>query len=212
MSSISSIPPSEPPPSSRLPGRSSGNGPYILGIVAFGAMTVALLLYWKQCMSSGPPPPAPTAAKPVETTQAPVPVFAPPPPPEPEEPDAGPDAAAPVSGGHGTRPASAGACSGCGSKTSVSSSAVESKVAAQASLARGCYNRALRTSAVSGTLMVSVSVGADGRVCGASILNDTVGSPSISNCVLSKFRGNQFPRPKRGCVVINVPIAFKTKK
>jgi hypothetical protein len=99
---------------------------------------------------------------------------------------------------------------GCGK--GISTPELESKVAARAGMARGCYNRALRQSEASGSLTVSVSIGADGSVCSSRIVKDTVRSPAISSCVLSKFSGVSFPRPKVGCVVINIPIAFKTKK
>jgi hypothetical protein len=198
--------PSEPPPSSRIPGASGGNGPYVIGIVAFGALTVALLLYWKQCGSAPPPETPPLVAATGPQTQVEPPAVSPPPPPEPET-TAAPSADATSKGTSG--PAQPGMCEACGK--GVSNSAVEAKVKGQAGLAKGCYDRALRTEDVSGKLMVSVSVGADGRVCSSSIVSDTVGSGTISNCVLSKFRGMTFPRPDQGCVVINIPIEFKTK-
>jgi len=78
-------------------------------------------------------------------------------------------------------------------------------------MAKGCYDRALRTETVSGKLVVSVAVGADGRVCSSNIVTDTVGSSAVSNCVINKFRGVTFPRPDQGCVVVNIPIEFKMK-
>ncbi|MCC6528443.1 MAG: AgmX/PglI C-terminal domain-containing protein [Polyangiaceae bacterium] len=82
----------------------------------------------------------------------------------------------------------------------------------QAGLARGCYQKALRDDAApTGTLTVAVSVGADGSVCGTSIVSDTVGSSAIASCVLGKFQGRTYPRPTSGCVVLQVPIAFAAK-
>jgi outer membrane biosynthesis protein TonB len=123
--------------------------------------------------------------------------------------DAGADGSTVSSGGNSSNGEN-GPCMGCGK--GISTPELESKVAGRAGMARGCYNRALRVSEISGSLTVSVSIGADGTVCGSRIVKDTVGSPAISSCVLSKFSGTSFPRPKVGCVVINVPIAFKTKK
>lgn len=190
-----------------MPGGSGGNGPYVLGIVAFGVLTVGLLLYWKQCGAQAVEAPPPVIAATVPEPTVEPPSVSPPPPPEPE-PTTEPSADASSRSTAGGNPA-AGMCEACGK--GVSNAAVESKVKAQAGLAKGCYDRALRTEDVSGKLMVSVSVGADGRMCSSSIVSDTVGSSSISNCVLSKFRGITFPRPDQGCVVINVPIEFKTK-
>ena len=75
--------------------------------------------------------------------------------------------------------------------------------------AQGCYNRALRTSAASGTLTVSVTVGTGGASCGVSIVSDTVGNSEISSCVLGRFQGQSWPAPDEGCVTLNVPITFK---
>ena len=50
-------------------------------------------------------------------------------------------------------------------------------VSSTAGLARGCYQRALRTGGAEGRITVSVSVGADGSLCGARIASDSVGNP-----------------------------------
>jgi hypothetical protein len=81
-----------------------------------------------------------------------------------------------------------------------------------ASGARTCYNRALKTSEVSGSITVSVQVGSTGAVCGASVTKDTVGSAEIASCVLGSFRGKSFPAPQSGCVVVNIPIRFEIKQ
>jgi hypothetical protein len=60
--------------------------------------------------------------------------------------------------------------------------------------------------------MVSLSVGADGGVCSAAVTQDSLNSPGVSACVVSKFRARSYPKPKEGCVVVNVPINFKMKK
>ncbi|MEO7113280.1 MAG: AgmX/PglI C-terminal domain-containing protein, partial [Polyangiaceae bacterium] len=137
---------------------------------------------------------------------------APPAPPSLDElPDAGDDAGTSTDGG--TKIAStgsgssAGMCSKCTEGTS--SAALNSKVHAIAGSAQGCYNRALRTSAASGKIVVSVQVGANGSVCNASISNDTIGSSEISSCVLGRFHGVSLPPPEKGCVTLNVPINFK---
>jgi hypothetical protein len=61
-------------------------------------------------------------------------------------------------------------------------------------------------------MSVSVQVGSNGAVCGASITKDTVGSGEISSCVLGKFRGRSFPAPQSGCVVVNIPIKFEIQQ
>src|SRR5690606_31239144 len=156
----------------------------------------------------------------VVPTAAPPPVdlpkFSPPPPPEEEEEDAGAKdegekkaasadskTPAPASGG-------GGACAQCGQ--GVVSSALQTAVMQTGGLARGCYNRALRQGGAEGSIMVSVSVGAEGNLCGARITSDSVGNPGLTQCVLSKFQSRSYPKPERGCVVLNVPISFSMKQ
>lgn len=184
----------------------SSAGIYLLGILLFGGAIGGVVYATRDTGTPPPPPPTPTA------TQQPVVNNSPPPPPPPsvEEPvDAGPEDA----GDGKTKPTgtggavSNGACSKCGE--GVSTAALQQGVMGVAGSAQGCYNRALRNSAASGKLTVSVSVGSNGTVCNANVVNDTVGSPEIAQCVAQRFRGRTFPPPERGCVVLNVPINFK---
>jgi len=193
-----------------IQGKSAGAGPYAFGALAL-AVSIGILLYLK-CSgreTAQPVPPGP----PVATTSepAPLPVESPPPPP-PEEEDAGSDAGPEDAGKKpvGKRPPKgAGVCSGCGK--GVPSDALKSAVASTAGLARGCYQRALRTGGAEGSIVVSVSVGADGSLCSSSIGSDTLNNPTVSQCVLGKFRSKSYPRPEQGCVVVNVPIKFQMK-
>ena len=207
-----SNPPSEPLPS-QVPGTSSGASIYVMGALLFAA-AIAVLLYMR---CQGEPKPEPTASVVPTANEVPadVPKFAPPPPPEEEE-DAGAEDAktaepstepkAKVAPG----PGGGGSCSKCGEGTP--SGALQSEVSKTGGLARGCYNRTLREGAAEGAIMVSVSVGADGNLCGARITSDSVGNPALSQCVLSKFQSRSYPKPERGCVVLNVPISFSMKK
>jgi hypothetical protein len=61
-------------------------------------------------------------------------------------------------------------------------------------------------------MTVVVNVGSNGSVCSASIANDSVGSPTVSNCVLKQFQGKTFPKPEEGCVTVNIPLNFAVKK
>lgn len=202
---------SMPPSSQQIPGKSRGAGLYLLGIAVL-AMLMGGLLYWK--LRPEPPPvlPAPVASRLVEAKPiAPAPLNAmPPPPPVEEVEDAGTGAHKPTAGsGPATTPK--GPCSAkCGDGES--SPALLSAINATASSARGCYNRALRTSEVSGKMTVSMQVASNGAVCSASIANDTVGSSEIASCVLGRFRGKTLPPPHSGCVVVNVPINFTIKQ
>lgn len=182
---------------------------------------MAGLLYWKLRPEPAATVPAPSAAAPVATSPAePLPLHAPPPPPpieEVEDAGAGTDAGKVASGQspQGAGPQGAGSGKGpCSAKCTDGSlsPALDSALTGLARSAQGCYNRALRTSEVSGKLTVSVQVGSNGAVCGASIVNDTVNSGEIASCVLGRFRGKSLPPPQGGCVVVNVPINFTIKQ
>ena len=141
--------------------------------------------------------------------EAPVSLYAPPPPPKLDEEDAGVDAGAPPQKS-GAGPVGPGPCSG--TCTGQATGALQSALRSRAQSAQGCYNRALRTSEVSGSMTVSVQVGAGGQVCSASLANDSVHSNEISSCVLGRFRGQSFPPPSGGCVTVNIPISFTIKQ
>lgn len=202
---------SQPPPSGQIPGKSASGAPYVLGILVLGILAVGLF-----CWKSKQTPPTVTtqsvSAPPVTAASTPPPPqFAPPPPPKlEEEPDAG---KAPVAKGTaaGTAgPAGPGPCGKC--SEGQSSGALNSALRTKAQSATGCYQRALRTSEVSGSMTVSVQVGPSGSVCSASITNDSVHSAEVSSCVLSRFRGQTFPPPTSGCVTVGIPISFTIKQ
>jgi hypothetical protein len=75
--------------------------------------------------------------------------------------------------------------------------------------AHRCYDQALaQDSTLRGKLTISVRVGSNGQACSASVASNEMGSPSVANCVLGYFRGQNFPAPKGGCADINIPINF----
>lgn len=190
---------------SEIPEKNSGAGLYLIGalVLAGGAAGIYFMT-----RDEAPPPVAAVvpSAKPAEPMmEAPPPPPPPPPPTATESASAAPaDTAKPAVVGTG---GGLGACSQCGQ--GVPSSALSSALQGAAGSAQGCYKRALRTTAAAGRITVAVSVGSTGQVCSASIANDTLGSPEISNCVLSRFQGKSFPKPEQGCVVVNIPINFK---
>lgn len=192
-----------------IPGKSSGVGVYVAGI---GIMAVAIvgLLVWRS-RASAPQPQIVTATATVTAAAPPPPQFAPPPPPKIEtEPEPTASASASPSAKAGTGGGGPNPCGKCGEGEGNSS--LSSAVQSAAAGARGCYNRALQKGEVQGRMSVSVQVGSNGQVCGAAITNDTVGSPQVSSCVLSRFQGRSFPPPTKGCVVVNVPINFTIKQ
>jgi outer membrane biosynthesis protein TonB len=175
------------------------------------------LFAWKTC---GTPPPVTQQAATVTATVSsppkrddPPPLYAPPPLPHvDEEPDAGADAGKPTAAPRGSGVASAGGGPCSGTCSGESTGALSAALRGRAQSAQGCYQRALRTSEVSGSLTVSVQVGPSGQVCSASLVNDTVHSSEVASCVLGRFRGQTFPPPSGGCIVANIPISFTIKQ
>jgi hypothetical protein len=202
---------SQPPPSEQIPGHSSGGGLYLIGAVVLVGGAAALFA-WKSCGAQHPvtvqSATVATSAPPVK--EEPPPLYAPPPPPKIEE-DAGVDAGTPATKSSGT-PAAGGLGPCGGTCKGEASGALSSALRARAQSAQGCYNRALRTSEVSGSMTVSVQVGPSGQVCSASLSNDTVHSSEVASCVLGRFRGQTFPPPTGGCIVANIPISFTIKQ
>lgn len=218
---------SEPPPSSEpeIPGESKGAGLYLVGTLLL-ALGAAGLLAWRFLRSEPKPresiaSPAQTKALPASQEQAPLHALPPPPKLEPDtsaQPAGSPKSAAGAdsagsASASGTRPGEAppnsapNPCAACGE--GLPSAALTQAVQSAAASARACYKRALRSSEVSGSIALSVSIGSTGSVCSAAITQDTLGSAEISSCVLAKFQAKTFPAPKSGCVVINVPLKFE---
>lgn len=204
--------PSQSPPSGQIPGNSGSGAPYILGILVIGILALGLF-----CWKSKQTPPTVTAQAVSATatmTAAPTPPppqFAPPPPPKlDDEPDAGKPVAKGPSTTGSAAPAGPGPCTKC--SDGKVSGALTSALRTKAQSATGCYQRALRTSEVSGSMTVSVQVGPSGSVCSASIVNDSVHSSEVSTCVLSRFKGQTFPPPTEGCVTVGIPISFTIKQ
>jgi outer membrane biosynthesis protein TonB len=217
--SESKAPASEGP--GEVPGTSSSSTPYLIGIVIFGVGIAALLYARCSEETSAPQEPqanAQPAPKASGSVNADLPEFAPPPPPEE---DAGTDAGTDDAGTEepvktastGGKPTAgpAGACAKCGAKGTKAGSALKAAVRGTAGTAHGCYNRALREGGAQGKMTVGVSVGTTGSVCGVSVISDTVGNPSLTSCVLSKFKGRTYPKPESGCVTIGVPLNFTVK-
>jgi TonB family protein len=190
------------PPSSRPP-PTSGGGIYVVVAVV---MVVAIigLVYWK--LKGSDTPSAGVTAPPSVTTADPM-AEPPPPPPPIEEPtavvDAGPTRVATTN----YSPCGVAKCGGA------INNALSSAVSARAGAARPCYERALRVnSALQGKLTVSVRVDPQGNVCSASITQDAVHSPEVSNCVTGMFRSAKFPPPTGGCMDVNIPLNFTPRE
>jgi hypothetical protein len=84
-----------------------------------------------------------------------------------------------------------------------------SALAAKGGQVRSCYTRALGNDpTLQGRMTVNIRVGVDGRVCSASVSKNALGSPTVADCVLERFRAGSFPPPQGGCVDAIVPLNF----
>lgn len=192
---------------SRVP-TSGGGGWYIAGIVVL-VLLIAGLVWWKLSRPQPvAPPPVVQSVTAVDTT--PPPMLDIPMPPALDaavdaEPDAQPRTTGPVEN------FCAGPCTGD------APAALQSALSGAGAASRGCYERALRNDpTLAGRIVVSVRVASNGNVCGASLSQNTLGSPGVGECVLGLFRGKRFPGATGGkCVDVNVPLSFtprETKK
>jgi outer membrane biosynthesis protein TonB len=173
--------------------QSSSGAIYIIAVIALIA-AIGGLVFWKVrgANDAMTPPPPPVMANP-------PPLLEPPPPPPTAEAELGRDAAVKATN---YNPCTA-KCSGTGN------SAMNAALSARAGSARPCYERALRVNAaLQGKLMVNVRIDPQGNVCSASISDDAMHSPEVSNCVMGMFRSAKFPPPTGGCIDAKVPLSF----
>ncbi len=75
---------------------------------------------------------------------------------------------------------------------------------------RRCYERLLATSPSSqGRLGIRMEIGANGRVADAVADNDSIGDPTMQQCVLRQVRGLRFPPHTGNVVVVTYPFVFQ---
>lgn len=74
-----------------------------------------------------------------------------------------------------------------------------------------CYERQLvKNPKLRGRLLVSFTIGTNGKVSKASIRRSTLKSPRCEKCILRVFRRMVFPKPSGGGVVnVNYPLNFR---
>jgi hypothetical protein len=172
----------------------------VVALIAVGL--IGAFIAWRS-LATPPEPPSPPPAPPKPVVAQPA--FEPPPPPPediPEPPK--PPEPAPV------EPAKPGpkrntACDGeCNGSASVE---LQQALGAKGGQARSCYEKALtHNPSLAGNLIVNVRIAPNGEACGASVGTDTLGEPSVSNCIVQRFRSGKFPKPTGGCVDAAVPI------
>jgi hypothetical protein len=170
------------------------------------------LVVWKLHGSDdkSEPTPAPAASVAQEPTAAVDQVVPPPPPP----PSASEDAGTPSTTKKPVASAGIGPnCGSCGKCQGEAAPSFPAVLRTRANQAQRCYEKALaQQESLQGRLTLNLCVGVGGAVCGASISNDTLGSPMVAQCVMNIYRATTFPSPKNGCVDAQVPLNFLPEK
>jgi outer membrane biosynthesis protein TonB len=76
-----------------------------------------------------------------------------------------------------------------------------------------CYDNELKKNPnLRGKLVVSITVLASGKVSEALVVEDSLGSPGVTNCVLSQIRGWQLPAISHGVTRFKTPFVFTPPK
>ncbi len=74
---------------------------------------------------------------------------------------------------------------------------------------RFCYENELKKSpGLSGKLIVSLTVAVDGQVSNVVLVEDTLHSAAVTDCVLAQMAGWQFPAIEQGVVSFQTPFVF----
>lgn len=201
----SPTPPPEPSDSLIPPTRS--HAPALIAVAMGMAVVGGGLLWWK--LGGASPAHASAALPPAASSPAERLTAAPPPPPPPPAASEEPSKSQPEEK-RAQLPAQVSPCSASckGSVTNQLVSALRSKAGA----ARSCYERALRQNEMlQGRMTIGVRVGTNGSVCGANVVSDSLGDPSVASCVTRMIRAGALPAPTGGCVDVQVPLSFVGK-
>ncbi len=203
----SSLPPS--PPTTNNNGLLIGGA--VVALLAAGGIFLALNGSKGEDQAPATPPPA------VEPTTVRAPPPPPPPPPPAEEPTAVPSASTaaavqskPTPGAGGATPTEGRGPAGCsGECTGSADAGLRDALRLRGASAKGCYNKALRSNpTLQGKMTIAVRVSPTGTACSASVASDSLGDASVSSCILQQFRAGSYPKPKGGCVNVQVPLNF----
>jgi outer membrane biosynthesis protein TonB len=72
-----------------------------------------------------------------------------------------------------------------------------------------CYDNELKKNpGLRGKLAINLTVLANGKVSDVFVVEDTMGSPAVTNCVLSQIHGWQFPSIPQGTTSFKTPFVF----
>jgi len=77
---------------------------------------------------------------------------------------------------------------------------------------RYCYERELQNDpALGGRVSVNWTIGLDGRVQAASVVENSMGNRNVEGCILREVRRMRFDQPDGGMVVVTYPFTFRSE-
>jgi len=75
-----------------------------------------------------------------------------------------------------------------------------------------CYERELQNNDdLAGRISVNWTIGLDGRVQSASVVENSMGNRNVESCVLQEVRRMRFDEPDGGMVVVTFPFSFRSE-
>lgn len=75
-----------------------------------------------------------------------------------------------------------------------------------------CYERELQNNGdLAGRISVNWTIGLDGRVQSASVVENSMGNRNVESCVLQEVRRMRFDEPDGGMVVVTFPFSFRSE-
>lgn len=78
---------------------------------------------------------------------------------------------------------------------------------------RYCYERELQNDpALGGRVSANWTIGLDGRVQSASIVENSMGNRNVESCILREVRRMRFDQPDGGMVVVTYPFTFRSEE
>ena len=94
-------------------------------------------------------------------------------------------------------------------KGRVSKTSVDMVIKSEMSRFRGCYIKEVtKNPSLSGHVKVQFAINGEGKVSGSRVLESSLNSPAVEQCILKHIYGLQFDPPVGGTAIIVYPFAF----
>jgi len=89
------------------------------------------------------------------------------------------------------------------------SGAIARVVRSRMRMVKNCYERELkRNPGLGGKIEVEFTIGEDGRIEEALVIDNAMGSDAVADCILGRLKRWRFPKPDGGSVTVSYPFIF----